>query len=133
MTGNPPVTLPPVVQKLMHVPDLLVGDVLYVWDFLTVFSKELNLKPMLVDEFVELLQYRGAVSPALVEIYVALVRQVYQDHTLCNTVAAGIPAHLNILSRSSEDEAKGGTEALSMLYWQNILSSTSMQHNSSYM
>lgn len=92
----------------MNVPDSLVGDVLYVWDFLTVFSKELNLTTLLVDDFVDLLQYRAKESPALVEIYVALLRRVYHDHTLCNAIAAGTPSHLNILSRSSEDEAKEG-------------------------
>lgn len=105
MTGNPPVDLPPSVQKLVNVPDALVGDLLYVWDFLTVFNKELNLKPMLVDEFVELLHYRSSPSPALVEVFVALLRRVYYDHSLCNTIASAVPSHINILSRNSEDDA----------------------------
>jgi hypothetical protein len=100
------VALPPPVQRLVHVPDSLVGDVLYVWDFLTVFSKELSLKPMPVDDFVDLLQYRGAASPALTEIFVSLLRRVYHDHSLNHSLAAATPAHLHVMSRSSEEEAK---------------------------
>ena len=98
--------LPPIAQRLVNVPDLLVGDVLYVWDFLTVFHKELNLKPILIDDFVELLNYRGGISPALVEVFVSLLRRVYYDHSLCNLVSADIPSHLNIMSSCSEETAK---------------------------
>lgn len=66
------------------------------------------MEPLLIDDFVDLLQYRSGVSPALVEVFVALLRLVYRDHTLNNTVAAGIPSHLNILSRSTEKEATEG-------------------------
>lgn len=105
--GNPPSDLPPAVQKLVHVPDLLVGDVLYVWDFLTIFSKELNLTPLSVDDFVDLLHYRGAASPALVEVFVSLLRRVWGDQYLGHCISSALPSHLHVLSRASEEEAEG--------------------------
>jgi hypothetical protein len=109
--------LPTPVPKT-GLPDDLVTDVLFIWNFLFVFrspfvflpclilpSDELHLKPIPFDDLVNVLNFSASDSFVLVEIMSSLLRLLLRDHSLAVQISSQVPSHLNFASKDSEKTA----------------------------
>jgi hypothetical protein len=88
----------------IHVSVLRYNDSFGDGVCISVHSKELNLKPVGIEDFVEILHCKSASSPLLTEIFCALMRLLLRDHSISARVSSDIPPHLNFASRDDVKE-----------------------------
>ena len=98
---------PPSIRLPLQDSDL-AGDALACWDFLNVFSKHLELAYMSLDEFIELLQYRGQDSIAFVELFMAPLRILVKDEELSLKISLDVPFETNFARKTTASELQVG-------------------------
>lgn len=84
----------------------LACDVISCWDFMTVFGEEMELNPMSLDHFTELLQYEGGDSPAFIEVFTAPLRIVLADEALANRLSISMPLEQNFARKETSAETQ---------------------------
>jgi hypothetical protein len=96
--GKPPAPLPEAFTKL-NLSDSLISDALMVWDCLHMFSEQLQLFPMSLDDFVDLMSYTESPSVPLTEVCCALLKCILADDRLAGKVGKSIPKSVNFSHR----------------------------------
>lgn len=96
--GKPPAPLPEAFTKL-NLPDSLISDALMVWDCLHMFSQQLQLFPMSLDDFVDLMVYIENPSVPLTEVCCALLKCILADNKLAGKIGKSIPKSINFSHR----------------------------------
>ena len=95
----------PEIPILLYQPGLAC-DVISCWDFMTVFGTQMELNPMSLDHFTELLQYEGGTSPAFVEVFTAPLRIVLADEALANRLSISLPLEHNFARKETSAEVQ---------------------------
>ncbi len=86
----------------------LASDLIACWDFINVFSKQLELAQIGLDQFIDLLKYRGQDSIAFVEIFMAPLRVIISDTDLCLKLSLDIPLDTNFARKVTSVELQVG-------------------------
>jgi len=100
--------IPAPTVKLPLLDQSLASDALACWDFLNIFGKHLELSHMSLDEFIDLLQYRGQDSIAFVELFTAPLRVLVKDEELSLKVSLDIPFSANFARKLTAPELQVG-------------------------
>jgi len=101
----------PIPAPTVNLPLLdqsLASDALACWDFLNIFGKQLELAHLSLEQFIDLLQYRGQDSVAFVELFTAPLRVLVKDEDLSLKVSLDIPFSTNFARKITAPELQVG-------------------------
>eukprot|EP01039_Chlorochromonas_danica_P009457 gene9457-10447_t len=107
-------------EQLPGVSASEIADLIAVWDFLCTFQQELQLQQKLSwHDWVAILTYRGTIHPlpALIDLYLVLLRFLFQDQTLLQKAMSSLPkrvyfAQASPNSMEEEDAAAGRRDSI---------------------
>lgn len=86
--GKKPLNIPEPTTKICSP---FADDIVGVWDFINTFQKQLNLPPIEVDDFIEMMEFTGRESVALTEVFLAPLRIILTDSMYAAKVSSEIP------------------------------------------
>jgi hypothetical protein len=100
--------IPPPEVELNLKDKNLASDVVACWDFMNLFSGLLELQWMSLEDFIDLLEYRGQDSIPFVELFTAPLRCIIGDENLCAKLSLDIPLETNFARKLTAVELQVG-------------------------
>lgn len=82
----------------------LASEVIFCWDFINTFEKELELMPISLEHFIDLMQFQGKDSGPFTEIFTAPLRVILNDLELSTKLSLTQPIHMNFARKLNEPE-----------------------------
>lgn len=101
-TGNSIKPLPK-STAVIKFPEDIISELIGVWEFLNIFKLQLNLIPIGIDQFADLLRYTGRSSVALTEIFIAPLRMLLTDPIILEKINDAIPKKASIAVKPNKD------------------------------
>jgi hypothetical protein len=93
----------PKSAAVIKFPEDIISELIGVWEFLNIFKIQLNLIPIGIDQFADLLRYTGRASVALTEIFISPLRMLLTDPTVLQQINDAIPKKASIAVKPNKD------------------------------